>query len=50
MNTDNSDRILTTKTSPEYKPSIYNPTFERKIEAARRGIKKYRNTLIDLAK
>ena len=31
-------------------PSVYNPNFEKKINAARQGIKKYRNALIQLAK
>ncbi len=45
MNFENSDYFFTTKTSSEYDPS-----FEKKIKAARRGMKKYQNALIELAK
>ncbi|MBW4665286.1 MAG: hypothetical protein KME01_13965 [Chroococcus sp. CMT-3BRIN-NPC107] len=45
MNIDNCDRFKSTKT-----PSAYNPTFGKKIEAARRGMKKYQNALVELAK
>ena len=30
--------------------SAYNPDFAKKAEVARRGMKKYRNALIELAK
>jgi hypothetical protein len=30
--------------------SAYNPDFTKKVELARRGMKKYRNALIELAK
>ena len=33
-----------------YEISAYDPEFVKKIEAARRGMKKYRNALIELAK
>ncbi len=45
MNIDISDYFFVTKT-----PLGYDPSFERKIEAAGRGMKKYRNALIKLAK
>lgn len=45
MNTDNSDRFKSTKTT-----SSYDPNFEKKMEAARQGMKKYRNALVELAK
>jgi hypothetical protein len=45
MNIENNNYFFAPKT-----PSRYEPSFEKKIEAARRGIKKYRNALIELAK
>jgi hypothetical protein len=36
-------------TSPKYELSAHDPTFVKKIEAARRGMQKYRNALIKLA-
>lgn len=45
VNIDNSDYFFATKT-----PLGYDPSFEKKMEAAGRGIKKYRNALIELAK
>ena len=45
MNIENSDYFFAPKTPLEYEPS-----FEKKVEAARRGIKKYGSALIELAK
>ncbi len=45
MNFENSDYFFAEKI-----PSGHEPSFEKTIEAARRGIKKYRNALIELAK
>ena len=50
MSIDNCNRPVVTKTSSGYEISAYDPSFEKKIEAARRGMKKYRNALIELAK
>lgn len=41
---------IATKTPSGYEISAYDPNFARKIEAARQGMKKYRNALIELAK
>ena len=50
MNIDDGDTLFATKTPTGYEISAYDPDFVKKIEAARRGIKKYRNALIELAK
>lgn len=50
MNIDDGDSLFATKTPSGYEISPYNPDFVTKIETARRGIKKYRNALIELAK
>ena len=50
MNIDHGDCLFATKTPSGYEISAYDPNFVKKIEAARRGMKKYKNTLVDLAK
>lgn len=50
MGVDDGDRLYVTKTPSGYEISPYDPDFVKKIEAARRGMKKYRNALIELAK
>jgi putative addiction module antidote len=50
MNIDDGDDLFVTKTASGYEISPYDPTFEKKMEAARKGMKKYRNALIELAK
>lgn len=50
MSVDDGDKLFATKTPSGYEVSAYDPGFEKKIEAARRGMKKYRNALIELAK
>lgn len=50
MNVDDGDTLFATKTSSGYEISAYDPSFEEKIDAAREGIKKYRNALNELAK
>ena len=50
MNVDDGDSLFATKTPSGYEISAYDPNFVKKIEAARRGMKKYKNTLVDLAK
>jgi putative addiction module antidote len=50
MNVDDGDRLFATKTPLGYEISVYDPSFEKKIEAARRGMNKYRNALVELAK
>jgi len=49
MQVDDGDTLFVTKTPTGYEISPYDPEFVQKIEAARRGMKKYRNALIDLA-
>jgi putative addiction module antidote len=50
MNIEDGDELFATKTPSGYEISPYDPTFVTKIEAARKGMKKYRNALIELAK
>ena len=50
MNVEDGDKLYATKTPSGYEISAYDPDFVNKIEAARRGMKKYRNALIELAK
>ncbi len=50
MNVDDGDNIFATKTPSGYEISAYDPDFAKKMEVARRGMKKYRNALIELAK
>jgi bifunctional DNA-binding transcriptional regulator/antitoxin component of YhaV-PrlF toxin-antitoxin module len=50
MNIDDGNNLFATKTQSGYEISAYDPSFVKKIEAARRGMKKYRNALIELAK
>ncbi len=50
LNIDDGDTIYITKTPNGYEISAFDPDFAKKMEIARRGIKKYRNALIDLAK
>ncbi|MCY7367061.1 MAG: hypothetical protein LH474_02805 [Chamaesiphon sp.] len=50
MNIEDGDDLFATKTPSGYEISPYDPTFVAKIEAARKGMIKYRNALIELAK
>jgi putative addiction module antidote len=50
MNVEDGDPLFATKTPAGYELSPYDPDFAKKIEIARRGIKKYRNALVELAK
>ena len=50
MNVEDGDSLFATKTPSGYEISPYDPSFVKKIEAARVGMKKYRNALIELAK
>ena len=50
LQVDDGDKLFATKTPSGYEISAYDPNFETKMEAARRGMKKYRNALIELAK
>jgi putative addiction module antidote len=50
MNIEDGDSLFATKTPSGYELSAYDPNFEKKINAARQGMKKYRNALIELAK
>jgi putative addiction module antidote len=43
------DSVYLTENSGGYSISPYNPEFEAQIEAARRGMSKYRNALHELA-
>lgn len=49
LNIDDGDTLYLTKTSNGYEISALDPDFAKKMEIARRGIRKYRNALIDLA-
>ena len=50
MNIDDGDNLFATKTPSGYEILAYDHDFANKIEVARRGMKKYRNALIELAK
>jgi putative addiction module antidote len=50
MKVADGDTLFATKTPSGYEISPYDPNFVKKIEAARRGMKKYRNALVELAK
>ncbi len=50
MNVDDGDNLFATKTSSGYEISAYDPSFVEKVEAARKGMRKYRNALTELAK
>jgi putative addiction module antidote len=50
MDVADGDPIFATKTPAGYELSSYDPDFAKKVEIARRGIKKYRNALMELAK
>ena len=50
MGVNDNDEILATRTPSGYEISAYDPSFAKKIEAARQGMRKYRNALIELAK
>ncbi len=50
MNVEDGDRPFATKTPAGYEISVHDPNFEKKINAARQGMKKYPNALVDLAK
>ena len=50
MNVDDGDSLFATKTPSGYEISSQDPNFVKKIAAARVGMKKYRNALIELAK
>jgi putative addiction module antidote len=50
MKVQDGDCLFATKTATGYEISAYDPEFEKKMQAARQGMKKYRNALIELAK
>jgi putative addiction module antidote len=50
MDIEDGDTLFVTKTPFGYEISPYDPSFAKKMEIARRGMKKYRNALIELAK
>jgi putative addiction module antidote len=50
MNVEDGDNLFATRTPSGYEISAYDPNFEKKINVARKGMKKYRNALIELAK
>ena len=49
LNLNDGDTLYLTKTPNGYEITPFDPDFAQKIEVARRGIKKYRNALLDLA-
>ena len=50
MQVGDGDTLFATKTPTGYELSPYDPSFANKMKAARRGMKKYQNALIELAK
>lgn len=50
MSVDDGDNLFATKTLSGYEISAYDPRFAKKIEAARQGMRKYRNALVELSK
>ena len=50
LNIEEGDTLFVTKTPTGYEISPYDPDFETKIAAARKGMSKYRNALNELAK
>ena len=50
LNIAEGDTLFVTKTPTGYEISPYDPDFETKIAAARKGMSKYRNALNELAK
>jgi putative addiction module antidote len=50
MNIKDGDSLFVTKTPSGYEISAYDPNFEQKINAARQGMKKYHNALVELGK
>lgn len=49
LNIGDGDTLYLTETPNSYEISVSDPDLEKKMEIARKGIKKYRNALIDLA-
>jgi putative addiction module antidote len=49
LNVKEGDTLFVTKTANGYEISPYDPEFDTKIQAARKGISKYRNALKQLA-
>lgn len=45
----NGDKIIVTRTASGYELSAHDPNRARKIEAAKRGMTKYREALIKLS-
>lgn len=50
LNLGDGDTLFATQTPWGYEISAYDPDFARKMDIARRGMKKYRNALRKLAK
>jgi hypothetical protein len=46
----NGDKLIATRTASGYELSVHDPNRARKIEAAKRGMIKYREALIRLSK
>ena len=49
LNLNDGDTLYLTQTPNGYEITAFDPDFAQKMEVARRGIKKYRNALHDLA-
>jgi len=49
LNIGDGDTLYLTETPNGYEISVSDSDFAKKMEVARKGIKKYRNALIDLA-
>ena len=50
MGVKEGDAVYLTETPDGYQISPYDPEFSRQMELAKKGMKKYRNTLRELAK
>jgi bifunctional DNA-binding transcriptional regulator/antitoxin component of YhaV-PrlF toxin-antitoxin module len=50
MDVADGDPLFAIKTPTGYELSSYDPDLAKKVEVARRGIKKYCNALVELAK
>jgi putative addiction module antidote len=50
LNLSEGDRLFLTKSPEGLRLTPYDPSFEKKMEIARKGMRKYRNALRELAK
>ena len=50
LNLSEGDRLFLTKSPEGLRLTPYDPSFEKKMEIARKGMRQYRNALRELAK